>query len=113
MQWTDFASGGGIVGLVAVGYYLIKLAVDARHAKRSAAQLERSADTSDTATVNAMLTRSLEALQAENTRLVARVNALEEENAMKDEKIDSLEERVRALADEIADFKRAHHARGK
>jgi len=98
-------TGGGITGLAVAIVYMGRLALDWLRDRRSAPINAASAYVGDAATANAVLVKSLEALQAENTRLVSRVQYLEAEDARKDGKISELEQRLSAIANELAALK--------
>ena len=98
-------TGGGVAGLVVSVVYVGRLALDWLKDKRTAPITAASAHVGDAATANAVLVKSLEALQAENGRLVSRVQYLEAEDARKDSKISELEARLSGIAAELAALK--------
>jgi septal ring factor EnvC (AmiA/AmiB activator) len=85
---------GGWVGAVVLAIFIGKQLLDAWLAKRRDDREEKSGDVvelttavGNASTVNAIMTKSIETLAAENSRLETRVATLEHSNEAKDAKI--------------------------
>jgi predicted nucleic acid-binding Zn-ribbon protein len=103
MASTDaLVTGGGIGGLALAVVYVGRLTLDWLRERRTAPTETATAAVTDAATANAALVSSLQLLQAENTRLHARVAQLEDEDRKKDEKITVLEAQIAHIATELA-----------
>lgn len=105
MDLATIVTGGGSGALGIGGAYLAKLAFDSWRAQRTDVRTDRTSAVTDAATANAIIVKTVETLQQENGRLVARVRALEEEAEIKDRKIDDLGRRMEEIASELSDLK--------
>lgn len=81
----SLVTGGGAAAILISVAYMGRLGLDWWRERRKGPSV-----VGDAATVNAMLVTSLEGLQKENGRLVARVAILEESARQKDSKISEL-----------------------
>lgn len=95
---------GGYVGAIALAIFIGKQVLDAWLAKRRDDREEKTGDQSEVATAvgnastaNAILTKSVETLAAENARLEARNIHLEKQNDAKDVKIAERDATIESL----------------
>ena len=104
---------GGWVGALALAGYLGKLAVDGWVARRKDKREEKTtevqsevATVGNMSTVNAIMTKSIESLHAENVRLAERNEFLEKRNDFKDKQLaerDQTIERLKARVDQLVE----------
>lgn len=101
---NDFATGGGIAGLIAALSYAAKLFYDWKHTPPPS-RTHNSAAVADAQTANAILMQTLAGVQSENARLNTRVANLENERDEQDAKIEELEAKLNDIAEELSALK--------
>lgn len=114
-QWL---AGGGILGLITALGVIGRLVLDAWRERRTVPVSERTTAVTDTATANAVILATLEAMAGENTRLRARVLHLERDNEAKATKISELtvqvadaQKQLQGIADELQRLKKTDDER--
>ncbi len=102
---------GGYVGAAALIIFIGKQIMDAWLAKRRDDREEQSTDAiegttavGNISTVNAIMTKSIETLAAENARLENRVQRLEGQIGERDQQIETLKSKLLQLSDQAADL---------
>jgi septal ring factor EnvC (AmiA/AmiB activator) len=102
---------GGWVGAIALVLFVGKQLLDAYLARRRDKREESTGDLAElgsavgnASTVNAIMTKSIESLSAENDRLVKRNQHLEIQVSERDEQIDSLKSRLMNLSEQAANL---------
>lgn len=105
MDINQLLAGSGLTGLVAVLAYGVKLLIDWQRASSDTASTRVTTGMSSAETANAVILKSLEAMERENARLRQRVVDLEASEVAKDAKIDELQAQVQQIMNELSALK--------
>lgn len=105
MNLNEFFVGSGVTGGIAILAYVVKLVIEWRRVDADVDNQRTAAGFTSAETANAVILKSLEAMERENARLRARVVDLEASEAAKDAKIDELQAQVRQIMSELSALK--------
>lgn len=94
MDIAQVLTGGGSAGLVIAIAYALKLLLDWLKEDRAGRHTESMTTVTNAQTANAVILKSLEAMERENARMRSRVVSLETELADSDAKMDTLRARL-------------------